>query len=144
MFVYSQDDQSFYRYLTEYGGTFIKFSWLWYKVGINWKTIITSRIFCIEFREWLCPHFYHKVTDWLQHEPGRWKEFLDGARFSIKKLFALKTLFQKDNYSSCGFCKFPICYWWLLGKLSSLHPAKGVWTRINFYSWININILIIY
>ena len=39
MFVYSQDDKSFYNYLTKYGGTFTKFSWSWYKVGMNRKTI---------------------------------------------------------------------------------------------------------
>ena len=61
------------------------FSWLRYEVCLNWKTLNTSRIFCVEFREWLFPHFYHRVTDRWQYEPG-WQNpgFLDGAKFSIK------------------------------------------------------------
>ena len=104
----------------------LKFSWSQYKDTHN-----TSRIFFIEFREWLCPHFYHRVTDWWQYEPGRQKQgFLNGAKFS-RKLCVLKTfLFQKDNYSFCEFWNFPVCYWRPLGKLSSLRPAIGVWTRI--------------
>ena len=78
------------------------FEWIWwyfyqnlwwrYKVGINWKTVNTSRTFCIQFREWFCPHFYHRVTDWWQYEPG-WQKwgFLDGSKFPIKYLYALKT-----------------------------------------------------
>ena len=42
----------------------LNFSWSRYKVGMNWKTVITSRSFRIEFREWLCPHFYPRLTDW--------------------------------------------------------------------------------
>ena len=62
-----------------------KVSWSQYKAGMNWKTVNTFRIFRIEFREWLCPYFYPRVTDWYQYEPGRQKqEFLDGAKFSIK------------------------------------------------------------
>ena len=33
-----------------------KFSWSWYKVGMNWRTSNTSRTFCIEFRERLFAH----------------------------------------------------------------------------------------
>ena len=62
-----------------------KFSWSRYKVGMNWKIVNTSRIFLIEFREWTCLHFYHRVTDWWPCEPGQQKRgFLDGAKFSIK------------------------------------------------------------
>ena len=91
-----------------------KFSWSQYKDTHN-----TSRIFFIEFREW-------------QYEPGRQKQgFLKGAKFSRKWLSVLKAfLFQKENYSFCEFWNFPICYWLPLGKLSSLRPASGVWTRI--------------
>ena len=106
------------------------FSWLRYEVGLNWKTVNTSRIFCIEFREWIFPHFYHRVTDRRQDEPG-WKNpgFLDGAKFSIKYLSALKTfLLQKGNYSSYEFWNFPICYWRHLGILCS---DRGVWTGIH-------------
>ena len=32
----------------------LNFSWSRYKVNMMGKTVNTSRIFCIEFREWLC------------------------------------------------------------------------------------------
>ena len=73
MFVYSQDDKSFHKYLTEYGGTFTKIFMIMIQ---GWRELKnnTSRRFCVEFREWLCPYFYHKVTDWWQHVPGHWKQ----------------------------------------------------------------------
>ena len=84
MFVYSQDDKSFYKNLTEYGDTFTKMFMITIQ-GCHESENNTSRIFGIEFRGWLRSHFYHKVTDWWQHEPGRWKqEFLDGVKFSRK------------------------------------------------------------
>ena len=42
----------------------LNFSWSRYKVNMMGKTVNTSRIFCIEFREWLCSHFCHRVIDW--------------------------------------------------------------------------------
>ena len=63
--------------INEYGGTFTKFSWSWYKIGMNWKTINTSRIFHIELRDWLCPHFTTgSLTDGSMNLGGRNEGFL--------------------------------------------------------------------
>ena len=58
MLVYSHDDYKFYKCLTKSTGVFTHCK----RVGINEKTLNTSRIFSTEFREWLHPHFYHRVT----------------------------------------------------------------------------------
>ena len=63
MFAYSQDDKSFYKCLTESSGTLTKIFMITIKVSTNQKTVNTSRIFHTEFREGLCPQFYHRVTD---------------------------------------------------------------------------------
>ena len=66
------------------------------RVGLNRKTVNTFRMFRIEFREWLLPHFYYKVTDWWQYQFGWRKQgFLDGAEFFMKKLTALKKIISK-------------------------------------------------
>ena len=49
MLVYSQDDKSFYKYLTESYNTFTEIFMITIKTLA--KTVITSRIFCVEFRE---------------------------------------------------------------------------------------------
>ena len=65
-----------------------KFSWSQYKgrpESLIPETVNTFRMFRIEFREWLCPHFYCRVTDWWQYQLGWRKQgSLDGAEFFMK------------------------------------------------------------
>ena len=82
MVVNLQDDRSFYKCLTESSGTYRTFhdhntkvgmnrTTVNYrtvhehdtKVGMNTRKVNTFRIFCIEFTEWLLPHFYCRVTE---------------------------------------------------------------------------------
>ena len=112
---------------------------------------------------WIEKQYLQDILYWIQRvtsptfpPQGHWlmatwtwvmeARVLDGAKSSIKWLLAFKTfLFQKGNYSSRGFWNFPIWYWWPQGKLSSLHPASGVWTGILLIQFIYINtILYIY
>ena len=69
------------------------------RVGMNGKIVNTSRIFCIEFREWLDPWFCHRVIDWCQYGAGWQKHgFPNSAKFPMKWLSTLKTfLFQKSR-----------------------------------------------
>ena len=57
----------------------LKFSWSWYKLAMNWKTVNTYRTFRIEFKEWLCPQWLStpgSLTDSSINLGGRNKGFL--------------------------------------------------------------------
>ena len=133
MFVYSQDDKSSYKYLMKMVVLLPKFSWSWYKVGMNWKTVNTSRIFHIEFvlrvtLPTFSPQGHWLIAVWTWAAETRvsgWCQNFHKIIICIKNF-----LFQKDNCSSCEFWNFPIRYWQPLGKLSSLHPASGIWAGI--------------
>ena len=81
-----------------------KFSWSRYKVGMNWKTVNSSRIFCIKFRS---DFAYIFTPGSLTNSSWTWAA---ETRFSWwfqifrKIIICIKNAFiSKDNYSSCEF-----------------------------------------
>ena len=115
MFVYSQDDKSFYKCLNEYGGAFTVIFMITTQVGMNWKTVNTSRTFRIEFREWHCPHFYPRVIavwTWAAETRVSW-----WCQIFHKIIVCTENFFiSKRQLFSCEILNFPICYWQLLGN----------------------------
>ena len=84
MFVYSQDDESFYKCLTESSGTFTEIFMMMIRQG-SYELKNSSYLQDILYRILLRPYFYHRVTDLWKYELGWWKQgFLDRAEFSVK------------------------------------------------------------
>ena len=133
MFLYSQYDKSFYKCLNEYGGTFTKISWSWCKVSMNRKTVNTPRTFCIYWVQrvtlpTILPQSHWVIAVWTWGTETRvywWCQIFHKIIFCIKILFISKIkLFSYEFWNSS------ICYWQPLRKLSSLHPASGISTKI--------------
>ena len=68
-------------------------------------------------------HWLMVTWTWAMETRVSWCQIFHKIIICIKSFFFLK----KENYSSCEFWNFPHGP---QGKLSSLRPASGAWTRI--------------
>ena len=109
MFVYSQD---FYKCLMKMVVLLPKFSLSRYKVGMNWKTVNTSRIFHIEFvlrvtLQTFSPQGHWLIAVWTWAAETRvsgWCQIFHKIIICIKNFYFKKTIILLVSF---GILQFP-------------------------------------
>ena len=109
MFVYSQD---FYKCLMKMVVLLPKFSLSRYKVGMNWKTVNTSRIFHIEFVLRLTLPTFFPQGHWLiavwtwaaETRVSGWCQIFHKIIICIKNFYFKKTIILLVSF---GISQFP-------------------------------------
>ena len=109
MFVYSQD---FYKCLMKMVVLLPKFSLSRYKVGMNWKTVNTSRIFHIEFvlrvtLQTFSPQGHWLIAVWTWAAETRvsgWCQIFHKIIICIKNFYFKKTIILLVSF---GISQFP-------------------------------------